>query len=196
MLFDAPYLKAKFEAGLNIEQFVKSGEPEGHHHQWIQRWEMLALDEAQTTLAQSFTREMHIITLTGTWCGDCALQGAALARIASTNPDKIKLRFLPRDPHAEMLMRLKINGGFRVPVTFFCAEDFEPVSVFGDRSLSRYRAMAEKVIAGSGRTCAPRTSTGLPNDPVRAVLQEMLNEIERTHLVLRTSARLRQKHND
>ncbi len=193
MLFEPAYLKTKFDAGMNIEQFVKSGEPEGHHLQWHQRWEMLALDETQTTLAQSFTRVMHIITLTGTWCGDCALQGAALARIAAANPEKIKLCFLPRDPNAEMLMRLKINGGFRVPVTFFCAEDFEPVSVFGDRSLSRYRAMAQRV---GGPSCPPRTTTGLPDDPVRAVLQEMLNEIERTHLVLRTSARLRQKHDD
>ncbi len=193
MLFDANYLQAKFEAGMAIGDFVKSGEPEGHHMQWHQRYEMLALDEAQATLVGSFEREMHIVTLTGTWCGDCALQGSALARLAAGNPSKIRLRFLPRDPHADMLMRLKINGGFRVPVTFFCAEDFEPVSVFGDRSLSRYRSMAQKV---GGPSCPPRTSTGLPDDPVRAVLQEMLNEIERVQLVLRTSARLRQKHGD
>ena len=37
-----------------------------------------------------------------------------------------------------------INAGFRVPVTWIMAEDFEPVLVFGDRTLSRYRSIARK----------------------------------------------------
>ena len=35
-----------------------------------------------------------------------------------------------------------------------------------------------------------------PTDPVRAVLQEVLNEFERTQLLLRLSPRLREKHAD
>ena len=193
MLFDADYLRMKFAAGMDFAEFVKSGESEGHHMKWHQRYEALALDEAQLRLVQSFTREINIITLTGTWCGDCALQGAALARIADGNAEKIHLRFLPRDPHADMMVKLKINGGFRVPVTFFCAEDFEPVRVFGDRTLSRYRAIAEKAC---GPKCPPMGSTGLADDPVREVLREMLEEVERVHLVCRTSARLCEIHGD
>jgi len=193
MLFEADYLRNKYQAGMPYHEFVQSGESEGHHMKWHQRYEALALDDAQKQLVQSFTREMYIITLTGTWCGDCALQGAALARIVEGNPDKIHLRFLPRDPHADMMVKLKINGGFRVPVTFFCAEDFEPIRVFGDRTLSRYRAMAANAC---GPKCPPMGSTGLPNDPVRTVLQEMIDETERVHLVCRTSARLCVIHGD
>ena len=35
-----------------------------------------------------------------------------------------------------------------------------------------------------------------PEDPVREVLQEMLDEFERVQLLLRTSPRLREKHGD
>jgi len=75
MIFDAAYMQQKFDAGMEYAAFVKSGEPEGHHHQWRQRFDQLELDDASKRLVRSFTREMRIRTLTGTWCGDCALQG-------------------------------------------------------------------------------------------------------------------------
>ena len=134
---------------------------------------------------------MNVLCLTGTWCGDCALQGAAMQRIAEANPDRINLRFILRsDEHADIIAPNQINGGFRVPVTWFMAEDFEPVSRIGDRTLSRYRAMARKVL-GDHAVLAPP-----PADPVREVLGEVLAEFERVNLLLRTSTRLRQLHGD
>src|SRR5690606_19360765 len=122
---------------------------------------------------------------------DCALQGAAIARIAQANP-KIHLRFLLRsDEHADLVVKAQINGGFRVPVTWFLAEDFEFVSVVGDRTLSRYRSMARKALGPAANVQAPP-----PADPVREVLDEMLLEFERVHLLLRLSGRLREKHGD
>ena len=76
-------------------------------------------------------------------------------------------------------------------MTWFMAEDFEPVSRIGDRTLSRYRAMAVKSLADQSNVHAPP-----PADPVQEVLDEMLAEFERVHLLLRTSARLREKHGD
>ena len=35
-----------------------------------------------------------------------------------------------------------------------------------------------------------------PTDPLATVRQEVLDEFERVHLLLRTSARLREKHGD
>jgi len=141
------FLKTKFNQGLSYADFVALGDAEGHRMPWDQRYAQLALDEGQTALVGGFTRKMHVLCLTGTWCGDCALQGSAMQRIAEANPDMIDLRFLLRsDEHAELVVKSQVNAGFRVPVTWFLAEDFEPVSFFGDRTLSRYRAMARKAI--------------------------------------------------
>ncbi len=192
MLLTESLLQNKFQQAVAYESFITMGDP-GHQPQWDQRYSQLELDDAQRSLVESFTRRMPILTLTGTWCGDCALQGAALQRIAEANPDCLNLRFLMRDEsHADLITKCQINAGFRVPVTWFLAEDFEPVAVFGDRTLSRYRSMARKALGDEqSNVHAPP-----PDDPVRTVLQEMLDEVERAHLILRTSPRLREKHGD
>ncbi len=116
-----------------------------------------------------------------------------MARVAEANPQMIHLRYLPRsDEHADLIVKAQINAGFRVPVTWFMAEDFEPVSRFGDRTLSRYRAMARKQLPpGQANVLVPP-----PADPVREVLREVLDEFERVQLLLRLSSRLREKHGD
>jgi hypothetical protein len=193
MLLDAETLRGKFDQGLSFPEFLAACEPEGHRPPWDERHGRLALGPDQAALVGAFTREMHVLCLTGPWCGDCALQGASLARIAEANPARVRLRFLPkRDEHADLITRVPINAGFRVPVTWFMAEDFEPVHVFGDRTLSRYRSLARKQLPpGQHNVPAPP-----PADPVREVLQEMLDIVERVQLLLRLSARLRERHSD
>ena len=190
-MLDPASLQSRFEQGLTFQDFVRSGEPEGHHLQWNQRFGQLALDDDQRRLVESFTRSVRLLCLTGAWCGDCALQGAAMARIEQANPARVQVRFLDRAAHADLQVRLPINAGLRVPVSLFLAEDFEPVSRFGDRTLSRYRSMARKALGDRAPVLAQP-----PPDPVRAGLNEVLGEFERVHLLLRLSTRLRERHAD
>lgn len=194
MLMDqGQFLRTKYEQGLSYEQFVMLGDPQGHRPPWDQRHHQLALTHEQKELISSFTRSMHVLCLSGTWCGDCALQGSAMQRVAEANPDKLHLRFLLRsDEHADLIVKCQINGGFRVPVTWFLAEDFEPVYCFGDRTLSRYRSIARKALGSDIEAVMPPA----PQDPVRQVLQEIIDEFERVHLLLRLSTRLRNQHSD
>ena len=190
MLLNADILERKFGQGVVYGDFVASGEPEGHRPRWDERYGRLALDETQTELVRGFKRTMNVLCMTGTWCGDCALQGSAMARIAEANPGAIHLRYLPRnEEHADLITKAPINGGFRVPVTWFMAEDFEPVAVFGDRTLSRYRSIALKQIGPDANVSAPA-----PADPVREVLREVLDLFERVELMLLLSPRLRENH--
>lgn len=193
MLLTSDILRRKFEQGLPFAEFVTSGESEGHRPPWDQRYGQLELTAEQHALVNSFAREMNVLCVSGTWCGDCALQGSAMARVAEANRQRIHLRFILRsDEHADLVVKAQINAGLRVPVTWFMAEDFEPVSRFGDRTLSRYRSMARKQLPPDQANvlAAP------PADPVREVLREVLDEFERVQLLLRLSARLREKHGD
>jgi hypothetical protein len=72
------------------------------------------------------------------------------------------------------------------------AEDFEFMSLLGDKTLSRLRAKAAKSL---GAAC-PLPGAELPADELAATLQEWLNEVERVHLLLRLSTRLRELHQD
>ena len=191
MLHESEFLKEHFNQGLPMDSFVASL-PMDQQASWNQRYSQLELDADQQSLLSTFTREIRILCITGPWCGDCALQGAAMGRIADACPDQIHLRFIPRDEsYAEIVISSMINAGTRVPVTFLMAEDFEPCARIGDRTLSRYRSMARKALGPASPVLAPP-----PDDPVREVLQEMLNEVERVQWMLRLSPRLRELHGE
>jgi hypothetical protein len=115
-----------------------------------------------------------------------------LDAIAAANPAKIDLKWLDRDEHIDLSNLIRINAGLRVPTVIFMAEDFEPVSIFGDRTLTRYRAIAAKQL---GPSC-PMPGAPIPQDELNATLQEWVNEFERVQLLLRLSTRLREKHGD
>lgn len=192
MLPSIDLLRSKFDQALAYEDFIALGEPHGHRPQWDQRLEQTALTPEQSALVSGFTRTMNILCLTGTWCGDSALQGAAMRSVQLTNPERINLRFVMKnDDHADLIVKSQINQGFRVPVTFFLSEDMEIVDSFGDRTLSRYRSMARKDPRASNHVLAPA-----PENPVLAVRDEVVDLFERVHLILRLSGRLRQKHGD
>ena len=194
MLMTADILKKYFDRGHEFEAFVKLMDL-NHQPPWRERYGRLELTAEQARLVNAFERQMNILCITGPWCGDCALQGAALARIANAAPATIRLRFLPRDEeYAELIVRNQVNGGFRVPLTWFMAEDFQPCSRIGDRTLSRYRSMARKALGDAPGQSNVHAQP--PVDPVREVLREILDEVERVHLMLRLSPRLRQGHAD
>ncbi len=158
---------------------------------WRENDARTSLTQEQQTLLGSFVREMKVLVLSGVWCGDCSAQGPMLAAIALASP-KIDLRWLDRDANAELAGKLAINAGHRVPTVLFMAEDFEPVSVFGDRTLSRYRSVAARQL---GAACDIPGAL-IPVNEYDETLQEWLGEFERVQLLLRLSARLRQKHGD
>lgn len=194
---DPALLRRMYDDAVTYDAFVALAEANGQRGPWDQRHGQLELTDAQRQLVAGFERDMHVLTLTGTWCGDCALQGAAIQRIAEANPGRIHLRFILRDePAAELIVKSQINAGFRVPVTWWLAEDFAPVFSFGDRSLSRYRSMARKALPPDESAALGLVEPGPDHDPVRAVLDEMLAMFERAQLLLRLSGRLREKHGD
>ena len=95
-------------------------------------------------------------------------------------------------PNAELVEQLKICSGHRVPVMLFLNEDFDFLSLAGDRTLSRYRALAARKL---GPSC-PLPGAPVPPDEIAATLQDWINEFERVHLMVRLSAKLRERHND
>jgi len=186
---NAEKLKGLHESGQTYEAYL--GSDPGRALPWRENDTRTQLSDTQETLLSSFVREMKVIVLSGIWCGDCSAQGPMLAAIAHAS-EKIDLRWLDRDATPEFSSHLAINAGHRVPAVLFMAEDFEPVSVFGDRTLSRYRSIAARQL---GAACDIPGSV-VPRDEYNETMQEWLNEFERVQLLLRLSARLRQKHGD
>jgi thiol-disulfide isomerase/thioredoxin len=190
-MFEPDSLARKFAAAHPWERYIASGKPE-QQAAWRKIYDQARLTAAQRHLIQGFVRELNVLVVSGIWCGDCVQQCPLLERIAEANPAKIHLRFVDRDEQSDLAARLQINAGRRVPVALFLAEDFEFVSVLGDRTLARYRALAARQL---GPSC-PLPGAPVPDDELAATLQDWLNELERVQWLLRLSGRLRQKHGD
>lgn len=188
---DSRFLTEKFSAGLPYERYVLTGTDE-QQRRWKQVYDVARITDRQKELISGFARDMKVLISSGIWCGDCVQQVPLLQRIAEGNSSRIDLRIVDRDQHRDLAEKLRINGGDRVPVALFLSEDFELCSVYGERTLNRYRALARTQL---GAAC-PIAIAPPDADEVAATLQDWLNEFERIQLMLRLSPRLRRKHND
>lgn len=189
-LVDAAFLKAKFEAGLDYDAYMNSGKP-AQKESWEKIYHQISLNDDQKALLAGFKREMNILAISGIWCGDCVQQMPLIQQFADAS-DVVNIKWLDRDEHEDLSSLITINAGKRVPIVIFAAEDFEFVSWYGDRTLCRYRSMAE---AQLGNAC-PLPGAPVPQDQLESTQQCWLDEFERVQLLLRLSGRLRQKHND
>ena len=190
MLLTAVYLKSVFEKALPYYEYVATGTEE-QQRRWQQVYEAAYITGEQQELLNEFTREMNLLVISGIWCGDCVEQGPLLARIEEASP-LITMRLVDRDDVPELYDNVTINRGKRVPIVLFLAEDHAFCGLYGDRSLTRYRAIAQ-------RQLGPACSTGLfiPDaEELASTLQDWLSETERIQLMLRLSTRLRNKHQD
>jgi hypothetical protein len=193
------FLEQKFTAAETYDEHVARGN-EQQRTAWTNMEQQVSLSDAQRVTLGGFTREMKVLVSSGVWCGDCSQQLPFLKVIADASPASpldagrkaVDLRFVDRDEHKDLAERVMICGGMRVPVTIFMAEDFAPVSIFGDRTITRYRAIAERQL---GAACAV-PGAPVPDDEAAGTLADWLEEVERVHLVLRLSARLRDRHGD
>lgn len=184
-------LKAKFEAALPYREYVATGKPE-HRENWESFEKQIALTDQQASLIRSFARRINVLVSSGTWCGDCVQQCPMLAKIEAANPSRIAVRLLDRDEHPDLAEKIRICEGLRVPTAIFLNEDFDFVSLLGDRTLNRYRAIASRKL---GASC-PLPGAAVAQDEIAATLRDWVDEFERVHLLLRLSPKLRQRHGD
>ena len=189
------YLQAKHEAGHRYAQYVATAKPD-KQEAWQKIYDQVSLDPRQQKLLADFCRDIKVIVVSGTWCGDCVRQGPMIQKIAeaagATGGGKVDLKWVDRDEHLDLQQQVKVCGGNRVPVVIFAAEDFELVGYAGDKLLRRYRIAAAQAL---GANC-PLPGAPVPQEELDAELQDWVDEFERVHLLLRLSGRLRQKHGD
>ena len=185
----ASFLKAKHSAGLRWDAYLAT-DPQ-RAATWGARVARTPITDAQRTMLASFTRRSPMICLSGMWCGDCASQCPLLQAIAMACP-MIDLVFLDRDEHLDLAEEVRIAAGHRVPTVLWLTEEYEFVHLLGDRTLSRYRAMARTQL---GAAC-PVPFAEAAADENAAVVSEWTAECERVQWILRLSPRLRELHGD
>ncbi len=190
-LLSPEFLRTKFDAGEPYEDYLGSGSPH-HRAGWDRLHASVELTPADRGLLGSFVRELNVVVSSGIWCGDCSQQMPVLDHIERAAGGRVACRFLDRDEHADLAERIMLCGGLRVPVALILNEDFDLLVLAGDRSLSRYRAMAAKLL---GPSC-PVPGAELPADEVGAMTADWVAWFEHAHLMARMSTKLRMRHRD
>lgn len=189
-MVDPIQLRTHFSGGLSFDEYVATGKPD-QQPLWRAARERVSLSEAQRALLKTFVREINVIVISGTWCGDCVHQVPMIDAISQGSP-RIKVKYLDRDKHIELSNQVKICGGNRVPTVIFLNEDFDFLSIYGDKSLARLRATAAKNL---GAACEIPSSL-LAQNEAQATLQDWVDQFERSHLIARLSTKLRGRHGD
>jgi hypothetical protein len=185
------FCRAQFEAALPYAEYVASGDP-GHAGAWARFHAGVVLTGPQRSLLSGFTRRLTVLVSSGTWCGDCVQQVPMIDHIERASGGRVVARYADRDRHADLAERVMLCGGLRVPVVLILNEDFDLLALEGDRTLSRYRALAAKQL---GPSC-PLPGAPVPPDEVAATLRDWVEAFERAHLMARLSTKLRQRHGD
>lgn len=190
-LFNPAVLRDRFQRGLAYDAYLATG-TDHQRASWEAVRDRAELSPGQRELIAGFVREVNVLAISGVWCGDCVQQLPFLEVFRAANADRVNLRYLDRDEHADFTGDITICSGNRVPVVIFMNEDFDFVSLFGDRTLARYRAMAARQL---GPSC-PVPGAAIAQDELDATKQEWIEELERVHLLCRLSTKLRGRHGD
>jgi thiol-disulfide isomerase/thioredoxin len=180
-----------FNSGHSYAAFLEKYGNADQQQRWARFHARVKLTDDQKKLLRSFKREMKVLVMAGTWCGDCVEQCPIFEHFAAENP-KILIRYVDRDADDEFQAEMQLCGAPRVPQVVFLSEDDHAVGRCGDRTLSKYRVVAANL---DGATCSSGL-IGPGEELLAAVTQDWLNEFERAQLILRTSGRLREKHGD
>lgn len=189
-MIDPALLRSKFDQAMPYEAYVATGTP-AQQQAWAAFRARADLTAHQRSLVGAFTRPVRILVVSGVWCGDCVQQVPFIDAIDRDAP-AVSARYLDRDIHADLAQRLMLCGGLRVPVVLILNEDFDVLSVEGDRSLARYRALAARQL---GASC-PLPGAPIPEDEVAATRQDWVDALERAHLMARLSTKLRARYGD
>ncbi len=149
----------KYAAGLKYQDFLDRYGSDEHRRRWAELHAHVTLSAAQRELLASFRRDMPVLCLAGAWCGDCVNQCPIFDHFAAVSP-KLQIRYVDRDADPELTAELKVCGGARVPVMVFFSEDGAEIGRYGDRTISRYRQLAQQadgaVLSDGDRAAASR----------------------------------------
>jgi hypothetical protein len=178
----------RFATGLTYDAFLARYGSETERARWADFHRQVQLTGDQTALLKSFVRDMKVLVLAGTWCGDCVNQCPIFDHFAAVS-DHIQVRYFDRDDAPDLAEALHTCGAPRVPAVVFLSEDGYFCGRAGDRTLSKYRQLVSTLM---GAACP----TGVPDSLTDAVVQDWLDEFERIQWMLRTSGRLRKLHGD
>src|SRR5690625_7683800 len=90
-----------FSEAFSYTDYLARHGTDAHRDRWQGVYDKVRLTDEQQALLRGFERDMNVLAVSGTWCGDCANQLPILRRFEEAAP-RLELRFLERDEVPDM----------------------------------------------------------------------------------------------
>ena len=101
----------------------------------MKRWDKtVKVSEALQQKIKNYTKEVTLLVLTESWCGDAAHIIPVINKVAELNPN-IKLQLVLRDENDELMSNFLTNGGKSIPKLIALNKNAEVDFTFGPRPI-------------------------------------------------------------
>ncbi len=119
------------------------------------------------------------LVLTEGWCGDAAFSTPLLAKMEDIVPDNIKMRFLLRDEHMDIMENYLTDGGRSIPKVIVLSEDLRELATWGPRPEGLHALMHLWKSEGLGiRELVPKVQEWYDIDETKALQDELLAVVQ------------------
>lgn len=113
--------KAVFESGKDYATWLAGAESQEKRQRMEDFRGALMLDSQIVGFLGALPRIVNVVAIAEDWCGDVVRFVPVLQRLAESAP-KLKVRYLSRTQHPEILVRFLTNGGEAIPQFIFLSK--------------------------------------------------------------------------
>jgi len=119
------------------------------------------------------------LVITEGWCGDASFSTPLLAKLEAEVPDNIKVRFLLRDEHLDVMDAYLTDGGRSIPKVIVLGEDLRELGTWGPRPASLHTLMHLWKSEGLElRELVPKVQDWYDHDQTKELQTELLQLVQ------------------
>ncbi len=170
--------KAVFESGQSYQDWLAVADTDGQRAKMEELRERLVLTPGQGGYLAALDREVNVIAIAESWCGDVHRHVPALEKLSDLSP-RIRTRYLTRVQHPDVFARFLTNGGEAIPKFIFLSDQFVETGNWGPMPAECRRIISRGKAANDNSAARKRVSALYESDPnCEVVLSELLGLIE------------------
>ena len=172
-ILPVPDRRAIFESGLDFTAWLNLAEAQPNEDRMRAIYDETTIDETTRSALAAIDREVNVIAIAESWCGDVVRHTPVLMRLAEVNP-LIRVRFVAREQHPDFFVRFLTNGGEAIPKFVVCAANFNEVGSWGPMSSTPRLMIAKGKACGDGGGARKLVGAFYEADGNRETIAELL----------------------
>jgi hypothetical protein len=169
---------AVLASGLDYGAWLAAAEsPEQRDKLEAQR-ALIDLEPQAKAYLAGLPRPVHVVAIAEDWCGDVVRHAPVLARMAEAAP-QLKVRFITRLQHPDLLLRFLTNGGEALPKLIFLSDRFVECGSWGPMPEACRELIARGKACGDVPAARKKVAALYAADPTcREATRELLRLVD------------------